>query len=474
MIHVVSVRVGDKYGPEYTHILHDMVHRNMSNLDICHWQVTDDPDSLPEPVNYIPANPDLPGWWQKPYLFSADMPWNEGDQIIYFDLDVAITGRLEDLKDRKGIIQDWLWPCYNSSVMRWDHGEHREIWERFTPDLIDKPGRMDVGYPKGVVNGGDQEWITECGGWDTFPPEWFRSYRQSHDWPPAGSKAVIFHGEPKPDACEGWVKDVWKIGGYTSLPVMTGINVTYDTIRDNIRANLDRKVSWFTGFGSQSKAAVIVCGGPSMKDCLSDIKAQRRRGAKIITVNNAMRYLMAHGLTPDAHVMLDARPENVEFLKDAPTKTRYFLASQCDPSLFDAVPDPIMWHNAFGDGEELRAMIGEKWDTHPVVLVPGGGTVGLRAIWLAYLSGYTKIHIYGMDSSYSDGAHHAYAQSLNDQEQTLRATMGGKVYTCAKWMLRQSEEFRDTWRDMTSRGVSLFVHGSGLIPDIARQLRAAA
>jgi hypothetical protein len=175
VLNVVSVRVGAKYGPEYVAILHDMLGRNLSTVEHRHWCITDAPDELPAGVMAIPAAPELPGWWQKVRLFSADMPWAPGERIAFFDLDVAITGRLEDLMERKGIIQDELWPCYNSSVMVWDHGEHREIWEDFRPSLISAPGALVPAecLPRGQVNGGDQEWITMCGPWEEiFPAGW--------------------------------------------------------------------------------------------------------------------------------------------------------------------------------------------------------------------------------------------------------------------------------------------------------------
>jgi len=199
MIHVVSVRVGTKYGPEYVAILHDMIGRNLSNADdVRHWCLTDDPDSLPEGITAIPHFKILPGWWQKVGLFSPKMPWGVGDRVLYMDLDVVVTGRLEDLAERKGIIKDWHWPTYNSSVMVWDHGEHTLIWDAFHPSRITAPGRLVPPelLPKGQVNGGDQEWISHCApDWPTFPPDWCVTYRDAQTWPPNECKVVVFHGE---------------------------------------------------------------------------------------------------------------------------------------------------------------------------------------------------------------------------------------------------------------------------------------
>lgn len=207
MINVVSVRVGDKYPIEYVTRLHDGIARHLAE-EQCHWCLTDDIDGLPDGIAGIPHNPALPGWWQKVMLFAANgMPWEAGDEILYMDLDVCVTGRLEGLPH--GIIKDWHWPCYNSSVMRWRHGEHADIWDRFTPDIIDRPTESLKGLlPAGQINGGDQEWISQVSAWQTFPPEMFVSYRDAVLWPPETAKAVIFHGWPKMGDFdeEGWAR----------------------------------------------------------------------------------------------------------------------------------------------------------------------------------------------------------------------------------------------------------------------------
>lgn len=480
-VHVVCVRVGDKYGPEYVEILADMVHRNLSTLDHALWCVTDAPDALPPGVNPIPHDPALPGWWQKVRLFAGDMPWEPGSRVLYLDLDVAVVGRLEDFAERKGIARDAGWPCFNSSVMCWDHGEHRAVWDRFKPDVMTRsPGPLvpAKALPAGVPNGGDQEWITEVGGWETLPAEWVVSYkRQAQSWPPQGARVVIFHGEPKNhEISEGWVPNVWKVGGYTSLPVMRGANVSTDALLDNVRANVARGLPWFTGYRRRDRAedtAVLVCGGPSMKSRVEEIRQRKRRGERLITVNNALRFLGEHGITPDAHVMLDARPENAEFVKGAPEGVTYFLASQCHPAVFEALEDRdvVVWHNFFGDGTELRAILEPYWDAKPIVGVPGGGTVGLRALNLLWLSGYRRVHIYGMDGSYAGGDHHAYPQALNDGERVIEVSHGGRRFRCALWMIRQSEEFRDAYASLRAEGLRIFLHGEGLIPDIWRKIR---
>lgn len=495
-VHFAMVWVGERYGAEYPAALSDMIRRNASRIeDMALWCITDRPDELPAGVTAIPSDPALPGYWQKVRLFAPDMPWPLGERIVYLDLDVAITGGLEELAETPGIIKDWLWPGYNSSVMVWDHGDHAEVWSDFRPEIMTRsPGPYVPAecLAKGMLNGGDQEWITECAGvydyepWPILRPDWCVNYRlHAQDWPPVGAKVVSFNGFPKPhEVTEGWVPDVWKIGGYTSLPLMDGMNVEHDEAYDHVRTNAARDLPWFVGHlqGEAKLGAVaLVCGAPSMRDSLPEIRAQRRRGAKIVTVNNAWRFLVENGITPDAHVMLDARPENADFVREAPAGVRYFLASQCHPDVFEALADRevIVWHNGIGDNSELRDALAPWWDEgpnqRPCILIPGGGTVGLRALWLLAFSGYRSVHVYGMDSSFADdGAHHAYPQPLNDGERVIHVALKDKKYACALWMARQAEEFRGHWSDLRREGVQVFVHGRGLIPDLARALRAEA
>lgn len=471
MIHVVCVRTGEKYSREYVAILHDSVRRNLFE-DHQFWCLTDDPEQIHPEIGVIPADDSLDGWWQKVALFRPNMPWNVGDRVVYFDLDVAIVGRLEEVAETKGIIRDWNLPGFNSSVMVWDAGEHSEIWSRYNPTI-------PLEYP------GDQDWITALAyvteqtegpqappTWDILPRDWCLSYRaHATEFPPAGSKVIVFHGEPKPLDCGGWVKDVWKLGGLTEFTQGTGMNVSYEAALENVRLNSARDVPWFIGEGPHKDTLVIVGGAPSLKESVDAINAHRQRGARILALNNAGAFLNSHGITPDALMVCDARPENVVFVR-ADAK-RYILASQCDPSLFEEAKDKDVHLVHLWVCDEMRDVLLPYEETQPICLIGGGSTVGLRAIFLGIVSGYQKIHVYGMDSSFSDSKHHAYEQTLNDTDKAMEVFVPAldRHYVVAPWMARQASEFRDiAWPACKENKIKLKVHGKGLIPDMARHL----
>ena len=190
---IACVKQGQKYGHEYVRKLQSGIARYLprsdENVFVCY---TDDP--VPG-VICEPLPIDLPGWWAKIGLFKIDEP------LIYFDLDVVITGDLAPLLawEGVGIIKDWWQPGFNSSVMKLT-GNEREIYDNFQPEIMN-------------VMHGDQDFITRMmPEAQTFPAHWFPSYKadKCQEAIPEKSIAVIFHGYPKPPNCNGWVEEQWR------------------------------------------------------------------------------------------------------------------------------------------------------------------------------------------------------------------------------------------------------------------------
>lgn len=191
---IACVRTGDKYGDDYILRLQRGIKRHLPKDErptfVC---LTDRPV---EGVLCEPLTENLPTYWSKLELFKLDEP------LIYFDLDVVITGSLAPLFDWHGfgIIKDYWQMGFNSSVMKLT-GNERHVFDDFM--------RADMRRcPQG-----DQQWITEqMPEGRIFPKEWFPSYKVDHcqEKAPDGAIACIFHGNPKPhDIASGWVKELW-------------------------------------------------------------------------------------------------------------------------------------------------------------------------------------------------------------------------------------------------------------------------
>jgi uncharacterized Rossmann fold enzyme len=461
MLHICCIRAGDQFSPAYVDNLYDMVRRNLADgfegEFVC---FTDQDDVLDQGIVVRPLPADLPGWWSKLGLFRGDL-FPVGDRVIFFDLDTLITGRLDELAAYDGpfaILRDFYRPSgMQSSVMLWSSGEQREIWQSYT----------EAGWPMRDP-GGDQAWIERhaCEGkirfLQTLFPEMFVSYKQINGIPQKAS-VVVFHGQPRPhEVTTGWVPEVWKIGGLTRAELDTICNTAREALEANVRSSMARDFPWFDTSPEHDGHVCIVGGGPSLADTLSELKWRQSVGQKVWALNGAARHLRVNEIKPDAIVIADAREENVQFLDDV---TPAYLASQCHPSLFDRA-NATVWHV---NSEGMAGLLGDE-RARPVHLIGGGSTVGLNAIVLAFAAGYRKIHLYGFDSCYRDTKHHAYNQSLNDNDRVVDALCGDRKFKATGWMAQQVNEFRDLVPGLVADGCIITVAGDGMLQTMARLL----
>src|SRR6185436_11708283 len=96
-----------------------------------------------------------------------------------------------------------------------------------------------------------------------------------------------------------------------------------------------------------------------------------------------------------------------------------------------------------------------------------------RAIYVAAVLGYRKdVHLFGVDSSFSEGKSHV-AGSVTEQRQ-IRIRVCGEWFTVAPWMAFQGEEFKLFVPIFKALGMRLVVHGTGLLPYLATFLGVEA
>lgn len=455
-------------GVEYSNVLYDAVTRNLAEGTEGRFVVfTDDvsPDQGYHPAIILREIPqsDLKGWWNKLALFHPDA-FDAGDRVIFFDLDTLPVGPLDDLVKYKGsfaILRDaYRVAGLQSSVMMWEAGCCEYIWRAF----------LRQGFPE--LGGGDQEFIERTVKspvilQDIYPRK-FTSYKRDARYGiPEGCSVVFFHGLPRPHQIEdGWVPMLWKVGAGTASQLELVGNTDSDTIAKNIRrAESDPNATWLKPLKPHDKVAVICAGGPSLKDEMPSIMAHAKSGAHIFACNGVPKTLRTFGITTDLHVVLDARPENAAFLEGLSWHTVCLYASQCDRKVHEGAEDRlVLWHPAFPGVLDIVGADKER------TYIGGGTTCGMKSATLAWTLGYREIHLYGFDSCYRGDDHHAYPQSLNDGEQVLDVQYNGKSYRCSPWMIQQAEDFETVVPQLMDHGARVYVHGTGLIPDMAAQL----
>lgn len=264
-------------------------------------------------------------------------------------------------------------------------------------------------------------------------------------------------GEYEKRKDQSWEMNYESLG----IKIQGMLNTDEDKIRDNIRENLKRGHPQIWPFKEQETEVCICAGGPSLKDHLEDIKEKQCQGAKVVALANVAHLLKDAGIRYNAHILLDAKPRNSTFILPN-VDTTYFIASQCDPSVFEAAEktgkDIYIWHGV-NNPEEFDVL---QETGEPFIPVQAGTTITPRAIRLFNILGYKNFHIYGFDSCYREGEHHSYEQPDADKHKRFKLDFEGKEFTVSPWMIAQFMEFTNFVKNF-GMNLNLKVYGDGLI-----------
>lgn len=244
-------------------------------------------------------------------------------------------------------------------------------------------------------------------------------------------------------------------------------NTPNDKLLANVDVNSRRDLPWLTACPAHDGHAVMVGGGASLKSQLVGLAARARDGQTIFALNNAANFLNENGIRVDYQLVLDARPENVRFLK-ARSADKYLIGSQVDPVLLDELSgeDVTLFHWGM-EGIVERLPKGKK-----ICILSGGYVLGPIAMAAACALGYRQLHLYGYDSSDAeDGSAHAYAQDETDPEKKrLEVVIAGRRFRCSFGMFKQAEAFPAFANMLADNGCTITVHGDGLLPAVAHEM----
>jgi len=219
----------------------------------------------------------------------------------------------------------------------------------------------------------------------------------------------------------------------------------------NVRSALDRGLPTLAVCRAHGHTLSVAGGGPSLADTYQHLTGQ------IAALNRSCGWLIDRGVIPNLCGVLDPGEHMAGEIR-ADRRVRYYVASVCDPSVFDKLKGchVTLWHPTGFPGT-ASAM--------PTDLLIGGGcSIGLRWLTLGYTLGFRRFELHGLDSSYRDGQTHAYQDHgvRHDAFITIRGRQTQVNY---------SEQVVDFF-DMMERSkmgdldhVTVNVHGDGLLQD---------
>lgn len=244
------------------------------------------------------------------------------------------------------------------------------------------------------------------------------------------------------------------------LKLNPGLANSVEDIARNIEHVLTRPyVGLQTILNTESGAVSVVGSGPSLK---GNWEKLRDSDTDIIACNASFQFLLERGVVPKYMFCFDADPLMLEFITPRPDVT-YLIASRCPPKTFEMLEgcNVIVWHTA---GDPCISDLLTKHDKMEP-MVSGGTAAVTRAMILAATLGYRTVHLWGCDSSHSDGATHIRKSTTQEVRTVIK--LNNKVFQMSPWMCQQCEDFKILAPPMRSSGIRLVLHGHGILPHLA-------
>jgi hypothetical protein len=236
-------------------------------------------------------------------------------------------------------------------------------------------------------------------------------------------------------------------------------NTDEEVLFKQIRENSQKYKNWLEAKPEHNGVAIIIGGGPSINDDIHKIRFRQRQGGVVFALNGSSKWCHDNGIKVDYQVIADAK-EETSTLVDPEAKNHLF-ASQCHPKTLEQAHNLSLWHLDIGDIEDHLPRERVKAGGYP--LLYGDTTIGMCSMSVVYALGFREMHLFGYDSSHRLGESHAYDQPINKSMPTTTVKWAGRTFVSSIAMKGQAERFLLFSKLFKSSGVTLHVHGDGLL-----------
>lgn len=217
----------------------------------------------------------------------------------------------------------------------------------------------------------------------------------------------------------------------------------------------------------------LVGSGPSVQGELFALKQLKAKGHPIMAIKGSHDWLIERGIVPDFALAVDPLPRIADLYRKPKGSVVYFMASQCHPDVFKALTGfkVVLWNVYTKSAYEYWNKYSKRKKVkNSLAFIGGGSTSGLRAMALAYMLGFRKLHLFGYDSCLGDA--NLLKITGEKAEKVVVAEANGRAFLCDMAMSQQAKEFEQQLRQLMPEA-RVKCYGDGLIPEIAKGLKEA-
>lgn len=269
-----------------------------------------------------------------------------------------------------------------------------------------------------------------------------------------------------------WQGDFVKLEGIETTAA-TPSTITIENVKKNILKGLPKieKLPEYQKIKGHEYPIALVGGGPNIKKVIHEL----RDFHTILVAGSAHDYVLSQGIIPTYAAICDPDPISVNYYKHLHPEVKYLISTGADEKLINhfLYHQLVLWHCHSADYniEEIEKIEGTSYHG-----ISGGCTVGLRAINIALMLGYTNLHFFGYDSCMSDEECHAYEISAKERDDMGRVynlklreydsdNPSPKVYKCLGYQLAQAHAFKEFYLHFGRMFTPTF-HGEGFLADL--------
>lgn len=230
---------------------------------------------------------------------------------------------------------------------------------------------------------------------------------------------------------------------------------------ENVRINRTKGIPIFQPDTPKKEPILILSGGPSLNQFGHEILGFN---GPVMAIGQVHKWCIEHAVPFDMAVFSDPRERTIDYIEQIHPAAKYFAASHCPPEmvtrLMDA-PNFELFH--VGDPSVEYRFKDQNGEIEHYISV--AAHTSLLGIKIAILSGYTDIHLIGMDSCYMGDQHHAYDKPTHKGKNVRDVFVNGRVFFADDGMIVQALEIKD-FVVRFGHKFSLTIYGDGLIANM--------